>query len=89
VKATDGEVGRLEEFAIDPASGSITHLLIRDGQLWVRERVMISNTEIERIEEGTVHLALDKKGVEALATTPKRRKWQQTGRPKELVERRR
>jgi sporulation protein YlmC with PRC-barrel domain len=86
VAATDGVVGRLEEFVIDPGSGNISHLLIRDGQLWERERVMIPGTEIERIEEGTVHLTLDKTGVKALATTPIRRKRQQTDSPRELVE---
>jgi sporulation protein YlmC with PRC-barrel domain len=86
VAATDGVVGRLEEFIIDPGSGKITQLLVRDGQLWERERVMIPNTEIERIEEGTVRLVLDKKGVKELTTTPVPRKWQQADKPEELVE---
>ena len=80
VAATDGVVGRLNKFMIDPGSGNITQLLVRDGQLWGRERVMIPNTQIERIEEGTVRLALDKEGVKALAT-PVPRKWRQTDQP--------
>jgi sporulation protein YlmC with PRC-barrel domain len=74
VKATDGTVGRVGEFVIDPASGNITHLLLQGGHLWDHEEVTIPITEIERIEEGTVYLALDKKGVKALPTVPVRRK---------------
>jgi sporulation protein YlmC with PRC-barrel domain len=73
VKAIDGAVGRVDEFVIDPASGNITHLVLRDGHLWDQEEVTIPITEIERIEERTVHLALDKKGVKALPTMPVRR----------------
>jgi sporulation protein YlmC with PRC-barrel domain len=75
VKASDGTVGRVDEFVIDPGNGGITHVVLRDGHLWDREEVTIPVTEIERIEERTVHLALDKKTVKALPAIPVRRKW--------------
>ena len=75
VKAIDGTVGRVDEFVIDPGSGGITHLVLREGHLWDQEEVTIPITEIERIEERTVYLALDKKAIKALPTIPVRRKW--------------
>jgi sporulation protein YlmC with PRC-barrel domain len=89
VQAIDGKVGRVEEFVIDPPSGNITHLGLRGGLVWHRDEVMIPIAEIERIEQRTVHLALDKKGIKALPTLPVHKKWLQTDGPKELAEGRR
>lgn len=75
VRATNGPVGRVDEFVIDPDSGNITHLVLQEGHLWDQEEVMIPITEIERIEERTVHLALDRDGVKALPAIPVHRKW--------------
>ena len=75
VKAIDGTVGRVDEFVIDPASGNITHLVLQGGHMWDQEEVTIPISEIERIEERTVHLALDKKGVRALAAISASGKW--------------
>jgi sporulation protein YlmC with PRC-barrel domain len=75
VKATDGNVGRVDEFIVDPTSGNITHLVLREGHLWEQEEVAIPITEIDRIEEKTVYLNLDKKSVETLPVVPVRRKW--------------
>lgn len=51
VKALDGVVGRVDEIVIDPASGNITHLVLRDGHPWDQEEVTIPITAIERIRE--------------------------------------
>jgi sporulation protein YlmC with PRC-barrel domain len=75
VRATDGNVGRVDEFVVDPASGHITHLVLREGLPWDQEEVTIPITEIDHIEEKTVHLKLDKDGVEALPAVPVRRGW--------------
>jgi sporulation protein YlmC with PRC-barrel domain len=69
-KATDGEVGRVEEFVIDPASGNITHLILRHGRGWGKAEVLVPVAEVRHIEERTVHLALDRKGVRALEMVP-------------------
>lgn len=78
VKATDGEVGRVQEFLIDPAEGNITHLVLREGLPWHRDTVTIPITEIDRIEERTVYLSLDKNCVKALSV---RRKEPRAGKP--------
>jgi sporulation protein YlmC with PRC-barrel domain len=60
VKATDGHVGRVDEFLVDPANGHITHLVLQEGPWWGQKDVTIPVSGIDHIEENTVHLKLDK-----------------------------
>jgi sporulation protein YlmC with PRC-barrel domain len=76
VVATDGEVGRVDEFLIDPDNGKITHLILREGHIWDPEDVTIPVSQIERIEENAVHLKLDKNAIEVLPKIPLRRRKQ-------------
>ena len=73
VEATDGHVGRVDEFMVNPSDGHITHLVLREGHLWGQKDVTIPVSEIGYIEEKTVYLKLDKHGIEALPTIPIRR----------------
>jgi hypothetical protein len=73
VRARDGHVGRVDEFLVNVPDGHITHLVLREGHLWGQKDVTIPVSEIERIEEDSVHLKLDKAGVEALPGIPVRR----------------
>ena len=66
VRATDGRIGQVDEFLIDPESGYITHLVLREGLPWDKKHVTIPITDIEHIEENTVYLKLDKKSVRSL-----------------------
>jgi sporulation protein YlmC with PRC-barrel domain len=75
VRTTDGKVGRVDEFVVEPESGDITHLVMRDGHLWEQEEVTIPVSAIERIEANTVILTLTKEGVEALPAVPVKRWW--------------
>jgi sporulation protein YlmC with PRC-barrel domain len=72
VRATDGRVGQVDEFLVDPESGHITHLVLREGLPWDRKHVNVPVSEIDRIEENTVYLKLDKKGVGDLPFIPLR-----------------
>ncbi len=74
VEATDGRVGRIDEFLVDPANGHITHLVLREGHLSGQKDVTIPVSAIDRIEEDTVYLKLDKRSIEALPTIPIRRR---------------
>jgi sporulation protein YlmC with PRC-barrel domain len=74
VEATDGHVGRVDEFLVDPTNGHITHLVLREGHLWGKKDVTIPSSEIERIEEDTVYLNSDRHSIEALPTIPIRRR---------------
>jgi uncharacterized protein YrrD len=66
VKATDGDVGKVDEFLIDPLSNKITHMVIHEGVLWNKREVTIPVEEIDRITENTVFLKVDKYTVEHL-----------------------
>jgi sporulation protein YlmC with PRC-barrel domain len=66
VVATDGVVGQVDAFLIDPKSGKTTHLLLRKGHLWGQKDITIAVSEIERIEHNHVFLRLDKRAIAAL-----------------------
>jgi sporulation protein YlmC with PRC-barrel domain len=75
VEATDGHVGRVDEFLVEPENDHITHVVLREGHLWGQKDVTIPISEIERFEENTVYLKIDKRSVEALPAIPVQRKW--------------
>ena len=66
VEATDGHVGHIDEFLVDPRSDAITHLVLREGHLWGQKHVTIPVSQIARMAEGSVHLKLSKQQIEAL-----------------------
>jgi sporulation protein YlmC with PRC-barrel domain len=74
VEATDGGVGQVEEFLIDPATGKITHLVLRKGHLWGKRDVTVPLEEIDRVEDDVVYLKLSKEAVGELPGVPVRRK---------------
>ncbi len=73
VTATDGAVGQVDEFIVDPTDGHITHLVLREGHLWGQKDVTIPISQIDRIEANNVYLKLDKQSIEALPAVPVRR----------------
>jgi sporulation protein YlmC with PRC-barrel domain len=70
VEASDGRVGRIDEFLVDPTSDYITHLIMREGHLWGQKDVSIPVSQIDRIEEDVVYLKLNKQEIAALPTIP-------------------
>lgn len=71
VEATDGHVGKVDEFLVDPIDEHITHLILREGHFWGHKKdVTIPVSQIDRLEEETVYLKLDKHSIEALPSTP-------------------
>jgi len=75
VKAKDGQVGKVDEFLVDPENDAITHLVLREGHLWGKKDVTIPVSEIDKITEEAVYLKLDKQAIESLPTVPAKRKW--------------
>ncbi len=73
VEATDGHVGRVAEFVIDPQDGHITHLVLREGHLWSEKELTLSLSTVERMDEDAVYLNLDKKAVKSLPAIPVKR----------------
>jgi sporulation protein YlmC with PRC-barrel domain len=66
VLATDGDVGKIDEFVIDPESHRVTHLVLRQHFLLNKWIVTIPVSEIERVEVDTIFLKIDKEAVKTL-----------------------
>ncbi len=75
VEATDGFVGKVDEFVVNPDNCHITHLVMREGHLWGQKDVIIPVSEIRVSNEETVHLKLNKQQIESLPTFPVHRRW--------------
>jgi hypothetical protein len=73
VEATDGAVGRVDEFLMNPDNDHITHLVLREDHLWGQKDVTIPVSQIDHYEADTVYLKLGKRGIEALPAIPIRR----------------
>jgi sporulation protein YlmC with PRC-barrel domain len=76
VNALDGHVGRVDEFLVDPSSGHITHLILREGHLWQQRDVVIPLSLIDRIEEGAIYLKATKRALGRLPEIPVHRMWE-------------
>jgi hypothetical protein len=74
VEATDGPVGRVDEFLVDPTSEHMTHLVMREGHLWGQRDVAVPASEIDHVEDGAVYLKLSKDETGALPAIPVRRR---------------
>jgi hypothetical protein len=66
MEASDGKVGKLDELVLDPESGDITHLLMREGHLWGKKDVAVPVSAYDFADGDTIYLKLDKKVLEAL-----------------------
>jgi sporulation protein YlmC with PRC-barrel domain len=75
VEATDGYVGRVDEFVVNPENGHITHLVMREGHLWGQKDVIIPLSAMDKPREDTVFLKIDKHQVESLPSFPVHRLW--------------
>ncbi len=51
VQATDGRVGRVDEFLINPKNDHITHLVMREGHLWGQKDVTIPISQIDHYKK--------------------------------------
>ncbi len=75
VEATDGFVGHVDEFVVNPDNGHITHLVMREGHLWGQKDVMIPVSALGETRPDTVFLKLDKHQIGSLPTFPVHRRW--------------
>ena len=64
VHALDGEIGKVEGFAVD-ADRKVTHVLLREGHLWGRKEVAIPVSAVTAVDDG-IRLNLTKRQVEDL-----------------------
>jgi len=78
VEATDGYVGHVDEFVVNPENDHLTHMVMREGHLWGQKDVIIPVSAMKSIgetNEDTVVLNIDKSQIEALPTFPINRRW--------------
>jgi len=73
--ADGGYVGAVDEFLVDPTDERVTHLVVREGHLWNRKEVMIPMSQVARMAEETVYLALDRRQIAVLPAVPIYRLW--------------
>jgi hypothetical protein len=76
VRATDGWIGKVDEFIVGPVSGNITHLCLREGHPWKGRDICIPISLIDRIDEKSVYLNADKNTVASIPTVPVKRDWE-------------
>lgn len=65
VRATDGEIGKLQGLVMDPADHGVTHVLLQEGHLWGREEVAIPISAVVSFEP-EIELSITKKEVRDL-----------------------
>ena len=75
VEATDGYVGKIDEFVVNPKNSHITHLVMREGHLWGKKDVIVPVSAMGETREDTMFLNLDKHQIESLPTFPVSRRW--------------
>lgn len=75
VFATDGRIGRVDEFLIDQSDEHITHLVMREGHLWGEKDVTIPIAQIDHLTQDEVHLKLSKHEIALLPSVAIRRPW--------------
>jgi hypothetical protein len=75
VRATDGWVGRVDEFIVGPVSGNITHLVLREGHPWKEKDITIPVDQIDHIKENTVYLKIDKNTIASMPSVAVKRGW--------------
>lgn len=68
IEATDGHIGKVEEFIIDPQDKHLTHLVLQEGHFWHKKELTLPISAIARIDEEHIYLRLDKQSVKAFFT---------------------
>jgi len=74
VEATDGYVGKVDEFVVNSKTSHITHLVMREGHLWGKKDVIIPLSAMGETRDDTVFLNIDKQQIESLPTFPVHRR---------------
>ncbi len=72
VHATDGEIGRIHGFVIDPTDHGLTHIILDEGHLWGQKTVAIPISAIKDLNAG-VRLSITKEDLKLEHRVPRRR----------------
>ena len=74
VMASDGPAGHLTAFFVDRASGGINSIVVRLGHWLTKHEQTIPIAAVERIDSGTLYLALTRDQIATLPVMPMRRR---------------
>ena len=66
VEATDGKIGKVDGFMVNPENSHITHLVLEKGHLWGQHDIAIPIDSVDDYDGQVVTLKLDKSAVNAL-----------------------
>jgi sporulation protein YlmC with PRC-barrel domain len=75
VEATNGRVGKVDEFLVDPKTGHITHIVMREGHLWESKEISVPISTVIRVGEAKVYLNLTQEEIEKLPEIPIQRNY--------------
>jgi sporulation protein YlmC with PRC-barrel domain len=75
VEAKDGYVGKVDEFVVNPVTGNITYLVMREGHLWGAKNVIIPLSAMDDAGDDTLFLNIDKQRLKSLPTFPVHKLW--------------
>lgn len=70
VEASDGTVGQVREFLVDPISRQITHMVVGTGHLWSKKSITIPATDIDQVGEEEIFVNLEEHDVDSLPADP-------------------
>ena len=65
VRAADGDIGHLHAVRVDPDSGRLTHLLVREGHVWTRKDAAVPVDAVASFDGG-IRLSLTSRQVRDL-----------------------
>lgn len=77
VEARDGYVGRVGELMLDPQTRKIAYFTLMRGHLWGKKEVVLPLSLVDRADEETVYLTVDKKFIDELPSLPVNRPWKE------------
>ena len=66
VEATDGKIGKVDGFMVNPENSHITHLVLEKGHLWGPHDIAIPIDSVDDYDSQVVTLKLDKSAVNTL-----------------------
>jgi sporulation protein YlmC with PRC-barrel domain len=65
VHASDGDIGRVHGFVIDPASRQVTHVVVKQGPMWARNHVAVPFDKVTGFDDG-IRLSITRQQVRRL-----------------------
>jgi uncharacterized protein YrrD len=74
VQATDGKVGSVDEFVVNPEDNHISHLVLREGNLLGATEVIIPVSYIDFLGEEGVYLNVNKKTIKSISSIEVKRR---------------